>query len=68
MFPGQGRKREDGIGEKSKPKSWAEHIQHDLIDDLIEKIVNTIDLDEKVRWFEDLMSEGRVFEKLSGNK
>jgi len=55
-------KRKVAIEEKIKTKISADHIQCDLIDDLIERIVNTIDLDEKVRWSWDLMSECRALE------
>ena len=47
---------------KTKTKISSDHIQTHIIDDLIQKIVTAIDLDEKVRWSWGLMSECRVLE------
>jgi hypothetical protein len=50
---------------KTKTKISSDHIQTHIIDDLIQKIVSAVDLDEKVRWSWGLMSECRVLENSS---
>jgi len=35
---------------KTKPKISSSHLQHELVDDLVEKIVNATDIEEKTRW------------------
>ena len=46
----------------SKYKRVAEHIHTQTINELIEKIVNAAETDEKVKWSWGLMTECRVLE------
>jgi len=47
---------------KIKTKISPDHIQTHIIDDLIQKIVSAVDLDEKVRWSWGLITECRALE------
>jgi len=46
----------------TKTKISTVHIQTHIIDELIQKIVGAVDLDEKVRWSWGLVNECRSFE------
>ncbi len=37
------------IKKKAKPNISSSHLQHELVDDLVEKIVNATDIEEKTK-------------------
>jgi hypothetical protein len=58
-------KKKVAVSKQLREKIPAAHIQCDSINDLTEKIVQAVDIEEKVRWSWGLMSECRVLESSS---
>ena len=53
---------------KAKPKVSSAHLQHELVDDLVEKIVNAPDIEEKLRWSWGLIKEREVLNSSRATK
>jgi len=45
---------------KAKPKIFSSHLQLELIDDLVGKIVSEAEVEEKLRWSWGLMKECEI--------
>ena len=48
------------MAKKKMNKAASKHLQYELISDLVEKIVNTADVREKVRWSWGVMKECEI--------
>ncbi len=53
---------------KAKPKVSSSHLQYDLVSNLIEKVVCTTDVGEKIRWSWGVMKECEVLESSKTTK
>jgi hypothetical protein len=50
------------------PKILGAHLQYELINDLVEKVVCTTDVEEKIRWSWGVMKECEILEASKGAK